>query len=128
MACEFSVESFRMEIFRVFDGLAKDCISTPCEHIENRSEKDGVLIVEKRRLFPRKRRVSSAKTKSFEAKDFVFFAKRWRFLSMELDFVIRKTVFRSKTSSKQEENSADLPVLHSCFVVRKMGILYFGFC
>ena len=98
IAREFSVESFRMEIFRVFEGLAKDCISTPCKHIENRPEKDGVLTVEKRRFF-----------------------------SMELDSVFRKTVFRSKTSPKQDENSADLPVLHSCFVVRKIGILYFGF-
>ena len=73
MAREFSVESFRMEIFRVFEGLAKDCISIPCKHIENRPEKDGVLTVEKRRLFPKKRRVSGAKTKSFESKDFVFF-------------------------------------------------------
>ena len=44
MAREFSVESFRIEIFRVFEGLAKDCISTPCKHIENRPEKDGVFF------------------------------------------------------------------------------------
>ncbi len=73
MACEFSVESFRMEIFRVFEGLATSCLTTNCKYIEDRPEKDGVLTVEKRRLFSRKRRVSSAKTKSFESKDFVFF-------------------------------------------------------
>ena len=81
MAREFSVESFRMEIFRVFEGLAKDCISTPCKHIEDRPKKDGVLTVEKRRLFSRKRRVSNAKTKSFESKDFVFFRKNGVFFS-----------------------------------------------
>ena len=75
IAHEFSAGESLLEIFRVFKGLAKDCISTPCKHIENRPEKDGVLTVEKRRLFPRKRRVSSAKTKSFESKDFVFFRK-----------------------------------------------------
>ena len=75
IAHEFSVIGNLLEIFRVFEGLAKDCISTPCKHIENRPEKDGVLTVEKRRLFPRKRRVSSAKTSFFESKDFVFFRK-----------------------------------------------------
>ena len=75
MAREFSVESFRIEIFRVFEGLAKDCISTPCEHIENRPKKDGVLTVEKRRFFPKKRRVRGAKTSFFESKDFVFLRK-----------------------------------------------------
>ena len=73
MACEFSVESFRMEIFRVFEGLATSCLTVNCKYIEDRPEKDGVLTVEKRRLFPRKRRVSGAETKSFESKDFVFF-------------------------------------------------------
>ena len=73
MAREFSAGKNLLEIFRVFEGLAKDCISTPCKHIENRPEKDGVFTVEKRRFFPKKRRVSSAKTKSFESKDFVFF-------------------------------------------------------
>ena len=75
MACEFSAGGSLLEIFRVFEGLAKDCISISCKHIEDRPEKDGVLTVRKRRLFPKKRRVSSAKTKSFEAKDFVFFRK-----------------------------------------------------
>ena len=60
MACEFSAGGNLLEIFRVFEGLAKDCISTPCKHIENRPEKDGVLTVGKRRLFSRKRRVSSS--------------------------------------------------------------------
>ena len=81
MAHEFSAGGNLLEIFRVFEGLAKDCISTPCKHIENRPEKDGVLTVEKRRLFSRKRRVSSAKTKSFESKDFVFFRKNGVFFN-----------------------------------------------
>ena len=75
MAHEFSVIGNLLEIFRVFKGLAKDCISISCKHIEDRPEKDGVLTVEKRRLFSRKRRVSGAKTSSFESKDFVFFRK-----------------------------------------------------
>ena len=75
MACEFSVESFRMEIFRVFEGLAMCCILAVYKCVEERVKKDGVLVVGKRRLFSRKRRVSSAETKSFESKDFVFFRK-----------------------------------------------------
>ena len=75
MAREFSVESFRMEILRVFASLAIACKTTYCKHIEDRLKKDGVFTVEKRRLFLRKRRVSSAKTKSFESKDFVFLRK-----------------------------------------------------
>ena len=73
IAHEFSARGNLLEIFRVFKGLAKDCISTHCKHIENRPEKDGVFTVRKRRLFSRKRRVSGVKTKSFESKDFVFF-------------------------------------------------------
>ena len=73
MACEFSVESFRMEIFGVFEGLAMCCILAVYKCIEERLKKDGVLTVEKRRLFPKKRRVSGAETKSFDSKDFVFF-------------------------------------------------------
>ena len=75
IAHEFSAGKNLLEIFRVFEGLAKDCISTPCKHIENRPEKDGVFTVEKRRFFPKKRRVSSAKTSFFESKDFVFLRK-----------------------------------------------------
>ena len=81
MAHEFFTGGKLLEIFRVFEGLAKDCISTPCKHIENRPEKDGVLTVRKRRLFSSKRRVSNAKTKSFESKDFVFFRKNAVFFS-----------------------------------------------
>ena len=72
IACEFSAESFHMEIFRVFEGLATSCLTTNCKYIEDRPEKDGVLMVRKRRFFPKKRRVSGAKTSSFESKDFVF--------------------------------------------------------
>ena len=85
-ACEFSVESFRMEIFRVFEGLAISCLTTNCKYIEDRSEKDGVFTVEKRRLFSRKRRVRGAKTKSFESKDFVFLRKNAVF-SFEATFL-----------------------------------------
>jgi len=82
VACEFSAESFRMEIFRVFEGLATSCLTTNCKYIEDRPEKDGVLMVVKRRLFPKKRRVSGAKTSFFESKDFVFFRKNAVFSSM----------------------------------------------
>ena len=50
-------------------------------------------MVVKRRLFPIKRRVSGAKTKSFESKDFVFFRKNAVFSSVVLDFVLRKMPF-----------------------------------
>ena len=50
VACEFSVESYRMEIFRVFDGLATSCLTVNCKHIEERLKKDGILTVEKRRF------------------------------------------------------------------------------
>ena len=86
MACEFSAGGNFLEIFQVFKGLAKDCISISCKHIENRPEKDGVLTVGKRRLFPKKRRVSGVKTKSFESKDFVFFRKNGVF-SFEATFL-----------------------------------------
>lgn len=86
IAHEFSAGGNLLKIFRVFEGLAKDCISTLCKHIENRPEKDGVLTVEKRRLFSRKRRVSGAKTSSFESKDFVFFRKNAVF-SFEATFL-----------------------------------------
>ena len=86
MAREFFVKRNSPEIFRVFEGLAKDCISISCKHIENRPEKDGVFTVEKRRFFPKKRRVSGAKTKSFESKDFVFLRKNGVF-SFEATFL-----------------------------------------
>ncbi len=81
IAHEFFVESFRMEIFRVFEGLATSCLTTNCKHIEDRLKKDGVLTVGKRRLFPKKRRVSGAKTSFFDPKDFVFFRKNGVFFS-----------------------------------------------
>ena len=75
IAHEFSAGGSLLEIFRVFEGLAISCLTTNCKYIEDRPKKDGVLTVEKRRFFPKKRRVSDAKTKSFESKDFVFFRK-----------------------------------------------------
>ena len=78
IAHEFPAGGSLLEIFRVFEGLAKDCISISCKHIENRPSK--------RRLFSRKRRVSGAKTKSFESKDFVFFRKNAVF-SFEVTFL-----------------------------------------
>ena len=57
IAHEFFVESFRMEIFRVFEGLATSCLTTNCKYIENR--------LKKRRRFDGKKTASfSEKTKS----------------------------------------------------------------
>ena len=44
IACEFSAGGNLLEIFRAFNVLAKSCISMSCKHIEDRPEKDGVLI------------------------------------------------------------------------------------
>ena len=44
MAREFSVESFRMEIFRVFEGLVTSCLTTNCKYIEDQPEKDGIFF------------------------------------------------------------------------------------
>ena len=64
-----------MKFSRVFECLINSCVLVRYEYIEDFLKKDGVFTVGKRRLFPKKRRVSSAKTKSFESKDFVFFRK-----------------------------------------------------
>ena len=95
IAHEFSVESFRMEILRVFASLAIACKTTYCKHIEDRPKKDGVLTVRKRRLFSRKRRVSGAKTKSFESKDFVFLRKNAVFFSERLETLSKNCRFFS---------------------------------
>jgi len=73
MAHEFFVRENLLEILRVFDALANDCILMRYKCVENQLKKDGVLMVRKRRLFPRKRRVSGAETSFFDSKDFVFF-------------------------------------------------------
>ena len=73
VACEFSRRERRMEIFGVFEGLVICCLIIVCESLKTRLKKDGVLTVEKRRLFPKKRRVGGAKTSFFESKDLVFF-------------------------------------------------------
>ena len=103
IAHEFSAGRNLLEIFRVFEGLAKDCISTFCKHIENRPEKDGILMVRKRRLFSRKRRVSNAKTKSFESKDFVFLRKNAVFFIRGNLLIILKVPFCTKITSKHEK-------------------------
>ena len=95
IAHEFSTGGNLLEIFRIFEGLAKDCISIFCKHIEDRPEKDGVLTVRKRRLFSRKRRVSGAETKSFESKDFVFLRKNAVFFSGRLETLSKSCRFFS---------------------------------
>ena len=95
IAHEFSAGGNFLEIFRIFEGLAKDCISIFCKHIEDRPEKDGVLTVRKRRLFSRKRRVSGAETKSFESKDFVFLRKNAVFFSGRLETLSKSCRFFS---------------------------------
>ena len=93
VACEFFVRRDLLGILRVFKGCVRNCIPIFCKYIEDRLKKDGVFMVVKRRLFPIKRRVSGAKTKSFESKDFVFFRKNAVFSSVVLDFVLRKMPF-----------------------------------
>ena len=95
IAHEFSARGNLLEIFRVFNGLAKSCISMSCKHIEDRPEKDGVLTVERRRFFPKKRRVSGAETKSFESKDFVFLRKNAVFFSERLETLSKNCRFFS---------------------------------
>ena len=112
-AYEFSVESFRMEILRVFASLAIACKTTYCKHIEDRLKKDGVFTVEKRRLFSRKRRVSSAKTKSFESKDFVFFRKNAVFFSMVSLLSSEKCDFGRKQTQNRRKI---LPMYPFCFL------------
>ena len=102
-AHEFSVIGKFLEIFRVFESWAKDCISIPCKHIENQPEKDGVLTVEKRRLFPKKRRVSGAKTKSFESKDFVFLRKDGVFFQWNLILSFRRRYFGRKSPQNRRK-------------------------
>ena len=108
IACEFSAESFHMEIFRVFEGLATSCLTTNCKYIEDRPEKDGVLTVEKRRFFPKKRRVSGAKTSSFESKDFVFSRKNAVFFSMASLLSSKKCDF----GRKQTRNRRKIPLTY----------------
>ena len=108
VACEFSVESFRMEIFRVFEGLATSCLTTNCKHIEDRLKKDGVLTVGKRRLFPKKRRVSGAKTSFFDPKDFVFFRKNGVLFSSILVLAFGRRCF----CRKQARNRRKIPLTY----------------
>ena len=71
MACEFSAGGNLLEIFRVFEGLAKDCISISCKHIENRPKKDGVFFRKNEELVILKRSLSSQKT-SFSSEKTAF--------------------------------------------------------
>ena len=103
VACEFSVESYRMEIFRVFEGLAMCCILAVYKCVEERLKKDGVLVVGKRRLFPKKRRVSGAKTSFFESKYLVFFRKKRRLFPLNLISALERCRFGRK-SPKNTEN------------------------
>ena len=118
IAHEFSTGGNLLEIFRIFEGLAKDCISIFCKHIEDRPEKDGVLTVEKRRLFPKKRRVSGAKTSSFESKDFVFLRKDGVFFQWNLILSFRRRYF----GRKQARNRMKIPPTYLfCFLVLLLG-------
>ena len=123
MACEFSAGGNLLEIFRVFDSLAKDCISMSCKHIENRPEKDGVLTVERRRFFPKKRRVSGAKTKSFESKDFVFLRKDGVFSAL-VAFLL---CGRRRFARKSPQNRMKIPQTYLfCILILLLG--KWGYC
>ena len=107
-----------MEIFGVFEGLVMCCILAVYKCVEERLKKDGVLTVEKRRLFPKKRRVSGAKTSFFESKDFVFFRKNAVFSSVDFFFVILKVSFTLKSLRNHSEIYAGSLVLHFHFIVK----------
>ena len=56
-------------------------------------------MVRKRRLFPKKRRVSGAKTSFFDPKDFVFFRKNAVFLVRE-PFCLPRSVVLNENKPK----------------------------
>ena len=123
MACEFSAGGNLLEILRVFESYTNDCISICCKYIEDRPEKDGVLMVKKRRLFPRKRRVGSAKTKSFESKDFVFFGKDGVFSAL-VAFLL---CGRRRFARKSPQNRMKIPQTYLfCILVLLLG--KWGYC
>ena len=97
-----------MEIFRVFEGLVISCLTANYKYIKDRSEKDGVFTVEKRRLFPKKRRVRGAKTKFFESKDFVFLRKDAVLFSCILVLSFGRRCF----GRKQARNRSKIPPIH----------------
>mgnify|MGYP004554156463 CR=1 FL=1 len=103
VACEFSVESCRMEIFGVFEDLVICCLIIVCKSLKTRLKKDGVLTVRKRRFFPKKRRVSGAKTSFFDPKDFVFFRKNGIFSPVDFFFAFLKVLFTLKSLRNSEK-------------------------
>ena len=92
MACEKSVGRRKVKFLRVFERLINYCVLGCCEYIEDCLKKDGVFTVERRRLFPKKRRVRGAKTSFFETKKLRFLPKRWRFFVHEALFRFSKDV------------------------------------
>ena len=127
IAREFSAGKNLLEIFRVFEGLAKDCISISCKHIENRPEKDGVLTVEKRRFFRKneelvvlKRSLSSQKT-SFSCEKTPFFHSRQSSYHFE-------SAVLHENHLKTRKNSAEILFSYSCFLIKEIMMYIFLFC
>lgn len=126
IAREFSVIGNLLEIFRVFEGLAKDCISIPCKHIEDRPEKDDVLTVENAVFFQEneelavlKRSLSSQKTSFSSGKTSCFHLRQpsYHFESAILH----------ENHLKTRKNSAEILFLYSCFLIKEIVMYVFLF-
>ena len=81
-------------------------------------------MVEKRRLFAKKRRVSGAETSFFDPKDFVFFRKNAVFSSLDFFFVILKVSFMLKSL----RNSEKFTPIHSFYILTSTLTVTSIFC
>ena len=78
-------------------------------------------MVGKRRLFPKKRRVSGAKTSFFVSKDFVFFRKNGIFSPVDFFFVILKVSFMLKSLRNSEKFTQAYSFHISILLLRMRG-------
>ena len=83
-------------------------------------------MVRKRRLFPKKRRVSGAKTSFFVSKDFVFFRKNAVFSSVDFFFVILKVSFTLKSLRNSEKFTPAHSFYISILLLRMRGDMITG--
>ena len=120
MAREFFVKRNSPEIFRVFEGLAKDCISISCKHIENRPEKDGVFFRKNEELVVLKRSLSSQKT-SFSSEKTPFFHSRQPSYHFEIAIL-------HENHLKTWKNSVEILFSYSCFLIKEIMMYIFLFC
>jgi len=118
IACEKSVERREVKFLRVFERLINYCVLDCCGYIEDCLKKDGVFTVGKRRLFPRKRRVSGAKTSFFESKDFVFLWQNAVFSAWRPFSLRGRCRFARKSPQNMENFSSDYLF---CFLALSLG-------